>query len=781
MNSSVSSSSSSRKQTDRQLCRPDLSTSRNKKSESVQPLETTRQGSKCKQARLLPESFQPSPHSVIIGKGRISKGAEGNIRLKALAATFLDKYDAASTKAEKSEIVSTIVNVVRSRCPTAAFVKQDEQDGRWYECPNGVAREKIGYCFRDLLHDKYKSSSASKAAMRRLVKQNRLGWRRANVNNHSNDTNKDNGDDYDKNAHPTLESMSSKAPPNAKTTGESLPSEGEDISNTLSMTYADLEPLPINRLDEEKLQQYNQYLSMLNSGSLFESAMEVEENTASNRNLVGLSAKWYEDMEALVSVVEKDETPLNVGNLLDEEKECYDPCRTTTGTVEEDLLLGSLDFLVRFSGYPKLHHSDKDVDPREKLPFICVYFGISLHLESMISSTRHSTVKPIANGHMRPKRTLLRNESTNTNDAILGEQAAQQPSLIPKSFTSSLGPVSLMGGTAAIYTSLLQHPSSSLTQFSFVFMMLLAIQYALQPRLSRRYISPNIDKQSVALVEEIVKTGMAAAIVIAKPATEVQNALKDWTLSSSLAVAGLPAMLYAIQGVLQYVSYQHLDSVTFNGLTQTKTLSAAFCCWLIMGKQQSPVQMVALGILFGSALVFQGYIRPCGKKPEQSTTAADTKTNKGQDDWLWRGIFPCLAAAFLSGLAGALSQKGLQMTGIQGRDPFLYTVEISFYSAVSLLLNMMLSSKRLSKLEWHKQSTYWNWKTLIPIIVKAAGGVITALVHKYAGSVSKGFALMFGLVLSNMIQLTTKQESLQPYQVWGTLMIMSSTWLFFTH
>ena len=61
---------------------------------------------------------------------------------------------------------------------------------------------------------------------------------------------------------------------------------------------------------------------------------------------------------------------------------------------------------------------------------------------------------------------------------------------------------------------------------SFVFMMLLAAQYALQPRLSRRYISPRINKQSVALVEEIVKTGMAAAIFFAKPAAEVQSALK---------------------------------------------------------------------------------------------------------------------------------------------------------------------------------------------------------------------------------------------------------------
>ncbi|OEU16391.1 hypothetical protein FRACYDRAFT_208223 [Fragilariopsis cylindrus CCMP1102] len=346
---------------------------------------------------------------------------------------------------------------------------------------------------------------------------------------------------------------------------------------------------------------------------------------------------------------------------------------------------------------------------------------------------------------------------------------------LPNSVVSSIGPASLVGGTATIYTSLLQHPSSTLTQLSFVLMMLLAVQYAVQPQLSKKYISPKIKKQSVALVEEVVKTSFAAAIFFSKSSNDVQSALKDWSLSSSLAIAGLPAMLYAIQGVLQYVSYQNLDSVTFNGLTQTKTLSAAFCCWIIMKKSQSPIQMVALGILFGSALVFQGYIRP-GMLWQKNS---EIKTGDN-DDWVWRGVVPCLGAAFLSGLAGALSQKGLQLTGIGGRDPFLYTIEISFFSAVALLFNI-LRSNDFSELEWQKQKTYWNWKTLIPILLKASGGVVTALVHKYAGSVSKGFALMFGLVLANMIQLTkTKDEKLQPYQVLGTIMIMLSTWLHFT-
>ena len=219
-----------------------------------------------------------------------------------------------------------------------------------------------------------------------------------------------------------------------------------------------------------------------------------------------------------------------------------------------------------------------------------------------------------------------------------------------------------------------------------------------------------------------------------------------------------------------------------------------------MKKSQSPLQMVALGILFGSALVFQGYIRPgilwqknseiktgdVAAAPGTATTATKTSpttiiSTQKNDDWVWRGVVPCLGAAFLSGLAGALSQKGLQLTGIGGRDPFLYTIEISFFSAVALLFNI-LRSNDFSELEWQKQKTYWNWKTLIPILLKASGGVVTALVHKYAGSVSKGFALMFGLVLANMIQLTkTKDEKLQPYQVLGTIMIMLSTWLHFTN
>ena len=94
------------------------------------------------------------------------------------------------------------------------------------------------------------------------------------------------------------------------------------------------------------------------------------------------------------------------------------------------------------------------------------------------------------------------------------------------SFANALGPISLAGGTAVVYTSLLNHPSSTMTNLSFVLMILLAAQYALQPRLSRKYIPPQLNKQSVALVEEVVKTGMAAAVFAAKPRDVIQSSLQ---------------------------------------------------------------------------------------------------------------------------------------------------------------------------------------------------------------------------------------------------------------
>jgi Nucleotide-sugar transporter len=107
----------------------------------------------------------------------------------------------------------------------------------------------------------------------------------------------------------------------------------------------------------------------------------------------------------------------------------------------------------------------------------------------------------------------------------------------------------------------------------------------------------------------------------------------------------------------------------------------------------------------------------------------------------------------------------------------LYTVEISSYSALVLLWTNIWNSKK-----GNGSYAPVPWKVAwIPILCKAIGGVMTALVHKYAGSVAKGFSLLLGLVLSGGLQLMLQQEVLEPNQILGTLLILMSTHLHFTH
>ena len=134
--------------------------------------EDTKDGKKPAAGLILPIDFQPLPYTVIVGKGKESKHAIGNQRLRVLASNYLQQYaEASDDKRAKSDIVSVLVATVRNACPLGAFVRLGK-DGRWYEVSEAVAREKVGYTFRELLGDRYRSSSKAKAAKRSQQKRN---------------------------------------------------------------------------------------------------------------------------------------------------------------------------------------------------------------------------------------------------------------------------------------------------------------------------------------------------------------------------------------------------------------------------------------------------------------------------------------------------------------------------------------------------------------------------------------------------------------------------------
>jgi hypothetical protein len=183
----------------------DRNNDKSNKSESTTP--TT------KRKRSLPADFQPGPFDVVCGRGKVCGFSSivfvlssyrfrarsqnvtnemhvlscwqyyyyhitctgyrhaGNLRLRnTIVASLVDDYARAEgNKDDKSRIVARVIAAVQER--GAGFVKLDVIDGSWYEVSHDQAREKVSQVFRNLLHDRYKSSAAARRNQRRLEQE----------------------------------------------------------------------------------------------------------------------------------------------------------------------------------------------------------------------------------------------------------------------------------------------------------------------------------------------------------------------------------------------------------------------------------------------------------------------------------------------------------------------------------------------------------------------------------------------------------------------------------
>lgn len=107
--------------------------------------------------------FKPGPYDVICARGKQAFTHPGNKYFRNYVEQFADKYATTINKAQRSSIVSDIVDKIRSL--GNGFVKQDE-DGYWVEVGDTLAREKAGQILRNVLSPKYKSSVNSKKQRR---------------------------------------------------------------------------------------------------------------------------------------------------------------------------------------------------------------------------------------------------------------------------------------------------------------------------------------------------------------------------------------------------------------------------------------------------------------------------------------------------------------------------------------------------------------------------------------------------------------------------------------
>lgn len=287
--------------------------------------------------------------------------------------------------------------------------------------------------------------------------------------------------------------------------------------------------------------------------------------------------------------------------------------------------------------------------------------------------------------------------------------------------------------------------SSSSAWIGYVAMVLLAVQFGLQPILFKEFASGAKNSSVLVIACEACKL-VLAALTLASSGALVRVA-KSWTLRESLAASGLPACTYAVQNVLIQVAYQHLPSIVFNLLNQTKLLWSALFIHLLIGTKYSLAQCFSMLTLLGAAMLLS-----LSKDSSSGDDAAPPMSVEF-------GLVPVLLASLLSGLGAAITQRSMQQ---HKRDAALVTMELSLYGSLFLMMPSIWST--ITKTPTDQSPAVNALKsldavfegcdayTLIPVVSNALGGLLVGTVTKHVGGVLKSFALICGIAFTAFVE-----------------------------
>ena len=116
-------------------------------------------------------SLLPGPNDVVCGRGKGSYNRPANQRFRNMCQDSLPAYVKASVKADRSAIVTQIIEQIQS---TGGKFLCKERGGEWKELSAPRIREKVGHAIREILNSQHQVGKPSKAKSVFRQKQNDL-------------------------------------------------------------------------------------------------------------------------------------------------------------------------------------------------------------------------------------------------------------------------------------------------------------------------------------------------------------------------------------------------------------------------------------------------------------------------------------------------------------------------------------------------------------------------------------------------------------------------------
>jgi len=224
---------------------------------------------------------------------------------------------------------------------------------------------------------------------------------------------------------------------------------------------------------------------------------------------------------------------------------------------------------------------------------------------------------------------------------------------------------------------------------------------------------------------------------------------------------GVPAFCYTLQNNLLFVALSNLSPAVCQVLYQTKTLSTAFWSIMLLQKQIRSLQWLALVLLVLGVVLVQW---------KDSAT-----TSLGANASPMVGLIAVASCSMLSGFAGVFLEKMLKGTRT---TLWMRNIQLCLFSVPLQLLAIVqqdyaaVSSRGLL----HGFSAV-PWTV---VAINTGGGLLVAVVIKYADNILKTFATVLAIVCSCFLSMAIAAFDFQPSLVFwlGVLAVFVSIFLY---
>ena len=225
----------------------------------------------------------------------------------------------------------------------------------------------------------------------------------------------------------------------------------------------------------------------------------------------------------------------------------------------------------------------------------------------------------------------------------------------------------------------------------------------------------------------------------------------------------VPSFIYVIQNNLQYIAISNLDAATFQVTYQLKILTTALFSVILLHKRLSRLQCGSLVLLFLGIILVQ-------LQPSQLVT----NTGTGQSPFI--GLTAVVVSSLCSGFAGVYFEKILKGSGTQGASIWLRNIQLGLFGMVLGAFGMVINDGQKIK----EKGLFFGYTNIVWIVIlmQVFGGLLVAVVAKYADMILKGFATSVAIIVSCVVSIFLFKFVISVQFLVGTAFVMTAVYLY---